>query len=302
MQDPAQLYSMHQTEQELGHPVLIVGMTGFVDAGAAVRLSVDALLGQLPNQPMVTFAVDELLDYRSRRPIMVFAADHWEAYSEPVLAMHLVRDGAGVPFLLLTGPEPDLQWERFTRAVVGLVERLGVRMTVGLNAIPMAVPHTRPTGMSAHATRAALVAGYEPWVGTVQVPGSAAALLELRLGQAGHDAVGFAVHVPHYLAQMEFPTATIALLQAVASCTGLALPVEALREAAEQTQASVAAQVSQSEEVAGVVKALEEQYDAYAGSRTRANLIAEPGAQLPTADELGAAFERFLAEQGEDEG
>ena len=165
----------------------------------------------------------------------------------------------------------------------------------------MAVPHTRPTGLTAHATRPELVAGHEPWVGTVQVPGSAAALLELRLGQAGRDAVGYAVHVPHYLAQMEFPTASVVLMEALAARTGLVLPVESLRGAAEQTQASIAAQLTQSDEVAGVVKALEEQYDAYAGSRTRGNLMAESGAELPTADELAAAFERFLAEQGDDQ-
>ena len=43
--------------------------------------------------------------------------------TEPVLALHLVRDRLGTPFLLLAGPEPDLQWERFIGAVTGLIER-----------------------------------------------------------------------------------------------------------------------------------------------------------------------------------
>ena len=67
---------------------------------------------------------------------MIFVEDHWESYEEPTLALHLLHDDANTPFLLLAGPEPDLQWERFTAAVIGLIDRLGVRLTVGLQRDP----------------------------------------------------------------------------------------------------------------------------------------------------------------------
>src|SRR5207244_13060666 len=136
----------------------------------------------------------------------------------------LLHDDGGTPLLLLAGLAPDLQWERFSGAVEDLVERMSVRVTVGLNAIPMAVPHTRPTGITAHATRPDLISGYEPWLRRVQVPGSAGNLLEYRLGSHGHDAIGFAVHVPHYLAQAGYPAAANELLTAVSRVTGLLLP------------------------------------------------------------------------------
>ena len=63
-----------------------------------------------------TFDIDALLDYRSRRPTMIFVEDHWESYDEPTLACYLAHDRQQTPFLLLAGPEPDLQWERFTAA------------------------------------------------------------------------------------------------------------------------------------------------------------------------------------------
>ena len=76
----------------------------------------------------------------------------------------------------------------------------------------MAVPHTRPAGVTAHASSRDLITGYEPWLQRVQVPASAGHLLEYRLGQQGHDAIGFAAHVPHYLAQTEYPEAAELLL------------------------------------------------------------------------------------------
>lgn len=297
--DPEELYELAPdvpAVDELGGPVLLHALAGFVDAGSAARLAGTHLLGSPDSRVLATFDVDLMLDYRSRRPVVTFEEDHYEAYAEPALVLHLMRDGAGTPYLFLTGPEPDLHWERFVAAVRGLIERFGVRLTVGLNSIPMAVPHTRPTGVTAHATRRELVADSERWVGTVQVPGHAAALLELRLGQSGHDAMGFAVHVPHYVAQTEYPGAAETLLQAVSRATGLQLPTDDLAAEAERIQTEIAAQVSGSEEVASVVRALEEQYDAYVGARGRRRLL-DPQ-QLPTADELGAELEKFLAEQG----
>jgi predicted ATP-grasp superfamily ATP-dependent carboligase len=279
--------------------VLLHTLTGFVDAGQAGRLAAEHLLETFEHRPLATFDIDTLLDYRSRRPPMVFESDHWVSYDEPSLLLHEVVDGAGTPFLLLAGAEPDVQWERFIAAVRDLVGQLSVRLTVGVHGIPMGVPHTRPTNVTGHATRRELVAGREPWIGTVQVPGSVINLLEYRLGQAGHDAMGFAVHVPHYLAQAEYPAAAAALLDNVAAVTELVLPTTALHTAAEATRTELDEQVAASPEVAGVVTALEQQYDAFLATRSESgsggDLLAGRGG-FPTADELGAELERFLAD------
>ena len=301
MIDPADLYSLADDVPTLDRPVLIQALTGFIDAGGGSRLAREHLLRSLDSRIIATFDVDSLLDYRARRPIMVFVRDHWESYEQPQLAVHLLTDEAGVPFLLLDGPEPDVSWERFVEAVRVLSDQLGVRVTVGLNAIPMAVPHTRPVGMTAHATRPELVADYPAWVDTVQVPASVGSLLEFRLGQAGRDAVGFAVNVPHYLSSTDYPAAALALIQSVSRLTGLQLPEEGLRLADEAVRAEIDAQIAQSAEVTTVVRGLEEQYDAYSGGQSRGDLMAGR-TDLPTADELGAELERFLAAQPRPDG
>jgi predicted ATP-grasp superfamily ATP-dependent carboligase len=296
--DPQALYTLGNDLPELDRPVLIHAMSGFVDAGSATRLAADHLLEELDHQVLATFDPDQLVDYRSRRPAMVYDRDHYESYADPVLQVHAVRDGSGRTFLLLTGPEPDLQWERFVTAVRQLVERFGVETVIGLHAIPMAVPHTRPIGVIGHANRPELVPPSDGWSGTVQIPGSAAALLELRLGEHGHDAVGFVVQVPHYLAETPYPAAAVTLLDRVAATTGLSLPTAALLAAADETREAISEQVRGSEEVARVVRALEEQYDAYVGARRRTSLLAPEGQALPSADELGAEVEQFLADHG----
>ncbi len=296
MLDPHELYELTDDLPDLGQPVLIQALTGFVDAGNAGRLAREQLLTSLESRPIARFDLDQLFDYRSRRPVMTFVEDHWESYDEPELVLHLLHDDDETPFLLLTGPEPDLQWERFIAAVAGLAARLDVRLTVGLNSIPMAVPHTRPTGVTAHGTRRELIVGYEPWLQRVQVPGSVGHLLEFRLGKAGRDALGFAAHVPHYVAQAEYPAAAEVLLASVSRSTGLLLPRDGLRSAAEAIRVEIDRQVAQSDEATSLVQALEEQYDSFARGSGE-NLLATESGPLPTAEELGAELERFLAEQ-----
>ena len=277
-------------------PVLVHGMEGFSDAGHAIRIATSHLREQLETELVASFDIDELLDYRSRRPTMSFEGDHFASYAEPALNLYAVKDKAGTPFLLLAGMEPDLRWERFITAVRMLADRFGVRRTIGMNAIPMAVPHTRPTGVTAHGSATELVRGYEPWVGNIQIPASAASLLEFRLGKAGYEAMGFAAHVPHYLSQTDYPEAAQTLLGHLGDASGLSLPVEELTEAAARVREQIDAQVTASEEVTAVVQALERQYDAYVGSQERTSLLAANG-ELPTGDELGAELERFLAQR-----
>lgn len=280
-------------------PVMIHALEGFSDAGHAIRLAAEHLKDSLDTELVASFAIDDLLDYRSRRPVMTFKTDHFTSYQEPQLCLYALRDSAGTPFLLLAGLEPDLQWERFVTAVRLLAERLGVRRTIGLGTIPMAVPHTRPVSMTAHSNNRELIADHPPWVGEVQVPASVSNLLEYRMSQHGHEAVGYTVHVPHYLAQTDYPAAAEALLEQVAKSAALQIPLTVLAEAAESVRQKIDEQVQASPEVAQVVGALESQYDAFVSAQENRSLLARDE-DLPSGEELGAEFERFLAQHAED--
>ena len=287
------------TAGSAGGPVLLHFFEGFMDAGEAGAQVVEHLLDDDQRVLLARFDADRLVDYRARRPTMVFDRDSWTSYDAPTIDLYLLHDSVGAPFLLLSGPEPDVEWERFAAAVGQVVERLGVRLTVNFHGIPMGVPHTRPVGLTPHGNREDLVGLYPRWFEKVQVPASVAAMLEFRLGEAGHDVLGFAVHVPHYLARTPYPQAAVAVLEAVQAATGLVLPGAAVRARQDEVRADVDQQIAEGDgELRSAVAGLEQQYDAVAGAADRENLLAEP-ADLPSADELGRAFEAFLAEQGD---
>ncbi|OEJ96701.1 PAC2 family protein [Streptomyces thermolilacinus] len=308
MLDPQDLYAWEPKglavadmalAQESAGLIMLYHFDGYIDAGETGEQIVDSLLDSLPHQVVARFDHDRLVDYRARRPLLTFRRDRWTAYDTPAIELRIVQDATGAPFLLLSGPEPDVEWERFAAAVRQIVERLGVRLSVNFHGIPMGVPHTRPVGLTPHGSRTDLVPGHRPSFDEAQVPGSAVALIEYRLIEAGHDVLGVAAHVPHYVARSTYPDAALTAVEAITAATGLVLPAVAhnLRTAAQRTQTEIERQIGEGdEELVALVKGLEHQYDAMAGAETRGSLVAEP-VDLPSADEIGREFERFLAER-----
>lgn len=274
---------------------MVLALDGFLDAGSAAARAAQHLVDLSAASVVATFEVDQFHDYRARRPPMSFVRDHYEAYDAPRLVVRLVRDTGGTPYLLLHGPEPDNRWEAFARAVRTVVERFGVTRVVSMGSVPMAVPHTRPIAVTHHANKPELLSGESPWRGELRIPSSAQALLEVRLGEWGHDAMGFVAHIPHYLAQLEYPAASIALLEHVERAAWLTVDLSGLRAEADDREAEVARYLAANEEVGDVVSALEQQYDAFERVETEGSSLLATDQPLPTGEEIGQQFEQFLA-------
>ena len=283
-----------------GRRVLVHAFTGFLDAGGATAMAA-RLLQAREHRLLATFDVDQVLDYRARRPVLTFVTDHFAAVDMPQITLHEVTDAAGTPFLLLSGPEPDYQWQRFSDAVLDVVRATGIGLTVGLSAIPWPAPHTRPLGVTIHGNVPSLVSSPHALAGNIQVPGHIGGILELRLGEAGEQAIGIATHVPHYLGQFEYPSAAITMLEALSSAAGLVIPVDDLRAPASRAEGEIAQQLQSSEEFVTIVRALEQQYDQLAALRgtsaaSAAGSDLAPGGQVPSGDEIAAQVEQFLAD------
>jgi hypothetical protein len=276
-------------------PVLIHSLEGFLDAGNAAALATQALLAQSSGRVVASFDIDAFYDYRARRPPMTFSESRYEDYDAPRLVVRLNHDRLGTPYLLLHGPEPDTHWEAFAVAVRSVVEQFRVRLSVALGAVPMAVPHTRPVMLTNHATAPELLLHENIWRGQIRVPASAQALLELRLGEWGHPAMGFVAHIPHYVAQFDYPAASATMLESVEVVTGLEWDLGEIEAAGEAKTVEIAAQIEDSAEVRDVVTGLEQQYDAFHRPEDDDALPLAEERDLPTGEELGAEFERFLA-------
>lgn len=317
MRDPRDLYRFEDAEVLAAVPrtglTLVHALPGLVDAGNACRIASTYLRDELRHLRLVTFDMDELLDYRGSRPQAVFDGTSYSSIDIPELTLSLMYDEADRPFLFLDGPEPDLQWRRLAEALIDLVEFFDVERVVGMQAVPMAVPHTRPIGLIAHANDPSLLgrpgARPTPAPGTapaadseeaaeIVVPAAFGALLEHELGRADHPAMGYAAQIPHYLTRTDFPAGALALLRRVSDASGLDLPLVHLGDLTDAATVALQGTLAQNGEVRQIVSALEEQYDSLSEGEDASSLATTM--DLPTADEIGEHFERFLADHDGD--
>lgn len=300
MRPPLDMVTFHGEPSFARPPVLLHAFTGFVDAGSATRMAADQILEHCEHTLVATFDIDETLDYRARRPRMTFARDHFASVDIPAITLHDVVDPEGEHFLLLSGPEPDYQWGRFMEAVRLVNERFGVRMTVGMAAIPWPAPHTRPIGVTIHGNEPSLLVPPASPLGEIEVPGHMGAMLELHLSQHEQPVIGVSAQVPHYLVQFVYPRAAQVLLDQVGLASGLALPSAELASAAARAEGEVAEQLAGNDEFAAIVSALEQQYDQLVESGGMPRQLGSGDSPLAagdmlTGDEIAAQVEAFLS-------
>jgi PAC2 family protein len=285
-------YTLHEALPTLDAPVLVVMLTGWIDASGAAAAAMATVREEWSVRPLATFEGDSFIDYRARRPTMELREGVNTRLVWADIEMHVGRDSGGRDVLTLSGPEPDTQWRRFAEVVSTLAIELGVRQLVALGAYPFATPHTRAPRISSSSPSADVVANVAYLKNSIDVPAGMGAVLEHAFTDKGVPALGIWAQVPHYVSAMSYPAATLALLTALHDVAGLMIDAAAIRQETIIQRQRLDQLVAGNDEHRAMVAQLEELYDQ---SQQQTDLFGT--AQFPTGDELAAEFERFLREQ-----
>lgn len=297
MHNWTEMYEIYSDVEIPKNIPLIAGLSGFADAGGAVAQLNEHFFAGGNGQLVASLKTDFFIDYRSRRPIMEFERDHLTNYEPHRISLHKMVDDVGHPFLYLSGLEPDFRWNAFVDILRDFIQMFQVSSVSWIHAIPMPVPHTRPMGVTVSGTRSDLNQSLSLWQPHTQVPVTVLHLLEYSLQEQGDiSVVGFVLLVPHYLAETEYPGVVIAGLDALTTATGLMFPTEDLRQANRELTANIDEQVAHNAELARLVGALEERYDTFVQDNGhKVSLLVDKDGELPSADEIAAELELFLA-------
>ena len=280
---------------ELTEPVLIVMLTGWIDAGGAANAAVEAIEEEGDASPVVEFDDDIYVDYRARRPTMelregLHSVLHWER-----ITLSVGHDQTGRDLLILTGPEPDMAWHRFTKAIGELASDLDVRHMVHLGAYPFAVPHTRTARLSVSSPSQDVLARVPFLRSSIDVPAGVAASLEREMHNRGIPSLGVWAQVPHYIASMSYPAASVALLDGLREATGVVVDGASLRSEVLIQGRRLDAMISGNDEHAKMIDQLEQIYDA---SDDSVEVIdGGPMLEMRSGDELAEELQQFLRDQ-----
>jgi hypothetical protein len=270
------------------HPVLVVVLDGWVDAGFGAATAVAAILSEMKTETFATFETDDLIDQRARRPRLRIDDGVRAGISWPEIQVLVGRDRMGSGVALLIGPEPDYRWRQFTGEVIKIARDLDVRLVVSLGAFPNATPHTRPIKLAATASDAELARKIGVVRGTIEVPAGLGEVIGEACVAAGIPSIGLWARVPHYVAAMPFAPAALALIEGLSSISGLVFGTDGLTRSAEEARRQVDELIAQSPDHEAMVRKMEEQLD------TEGDVLLDIDGDLPSGDEIASELERYL--------
>ncbi len=284
-------------EPMLHEPVLVVMMTGWIDAAGAGASAAAAVSSECDTAPLVRFDDDTFIDYRARRPTMELRDGVNTNLVWSTIEIRSGRSAGGRDVLLLTGPEPDMAWHRFAAAVSDIAVELDVTQMVAFGAYPFAAPHTRAPRLSCSSPSTEVLANVTFARSSVDVPAGMAAALEHALHARKIPSLGIWVQVPHYVAAMAYPAAAVALLDGLTEVTGISIAAPSLRADVTIQRERIDQSVGDNPDHLAMLHQLEEIYDATSGGDTEVVVDDRPGLEMRSGDELAAEIQRFLDEQ-----
>lgn len=290
-------YVLHEPLPVLADPVLVIMLTGWIDASGAAAAALEALQHDCVLRSLATFDGDVFIDYRARRPTMEMRNGVNTRIVWPEISLQVGHDLAGHDLVVLSGPEPDAAWRRFSTVVGDLAVALGISRTILLGAYPFAAPHTRPPRLSSSSPAGVTIGNFPLQDTSFDVPAGMGAVLEHALVDRGIEAIGVWAQVPHYVSAMTYPAATVALVAALQDVGGIVIDAAGARQESIVQRERLDQLIAGNAEHVAMVRQLEEVYDS---SDTAA--IGAPGstfsaAEIPSPDELAEEFQRFLREQ-----
>jgi proteasome assembly chaperone (PAC2) family protein len=286
-------------DPQLVDPVMIVGLEGWIDSGMGASTAMSALLSASDAQTVAEFDTDRLLDHRSRRPVVHLVNGLITDLTWPGIELRAGTDAAGNDVLFLLGAEPDFEWRAFCDAVIDLAQGFDVRMVVELGAYPAPVAHTRPTALSVTTSSTELSDTLHGYVrGTLDVPGGIHSVLDVEANAAGIPAVGIWAQVPHYVAAMPYPPASMALLEGLNSIAGVHFEPGELDSDSRATRIRLDELVAANPQHQTMVAQLEQMMDEGLGGPDDAPTFGFD--RIPSGDELAAELQQYLRDRPDD--
>jgi proteasome assembly chaperone (PAC2) family protein len=271
-------------------PTLICAFAGWNDAAGSATAALEFLSSQFGASRFAAIDPEEFFDFQVTRPTVKLSEGRTREIEWPELLLAEAKIEGERDLVLLWGAEPNLRWRAFCATILDAARELEVELVVTLGALLADVPHTRPVQVTGIAGSPELVerlgfsqARYEGPTGIVGV-------LHDACTRASLPSASLWAPVPHYVAAVPSPKATLALLRRLEDLIDVAIDVSELEQATEEYERRLDEAVAAEPEVRALVERLEQQLDEAEISF----------GDIPSGDSIAREFQRFLRQRGKD--
>jgi proteasome assembly chaperone (PAC2) family protein len=280
-------------------PTMVMAFGGWIDAGRAATGALRHLARDLGATPLARIDPEEFFVFTQERPEVRMNDDGDREFQWPRSEFFAwTPDDGRDGLLLFNAPEPHQRWRTYSKALLDVAERCGVKRIVSIGALLAGAPHTRPVRVTARSNDPVSRSLLEAWgiyrPPTYQGPTGISSVVLDAAERRGISHVGFMGQAPHYLRDSENPAAIQSLVGYVSRLLQLSTDMSQFAEAIQEFRTQCDQAVARDRATREHVKQLEQEYDATA-SEEQPPL---PGGELDS-DKLMQDLQEFLRKQRE---
>jgi proteasome assembly chaperone (PAC2) family protein len=289
------------SKPSLRNPTFVSAFTGWNDAADAASSAVRHLIEGWSAVPLAEINPEPYTDFATIRPQVRLSESGERKIIWPTVSLWYVS-GAGGDIILSLGPEPSLQWKRFSRDLLAVAEHFESKMYLTLGALLADVAHRRPVQLIGTATDSELIEKYNLRRSRYEGPTGIIGVLHDEFSRAALPSASLWAAVPAYASQVPSPKASLALMRRACEMIGTPAPVGAVMHLIERYEEQVNSLVNEDEDLVEYVERLENATDSGMLLSDEVNddqLQIDFGGDTSDKDaaELVDEVERFLREQ-----
>ena len=289
------------SKPSLRNPTFVSAFTGWNDAADAASSAVRHLIEGWSAVPLAEINPEPYTDFATIRPQVRLGENGERKIIWPTVSLWYVS-GAGGDIILSLGPEPSLQWKRFSRDLLAVAEHFESKMYLTLGALLADVAHRRPVQLIGTATDSELIEKYNLRRSRYEGPTGIIGVLHDEFSRAALPSASLWAAVPAYASQVPSPKASLALMSRACEMIGTPAPVGAVMHLIERYEEQVNSLVNEDEDLVEYVERLENATDSGMLLSDEVNddqLQIDFGGDTSDKDaaELVDEVERFLREQ-----
>jgi proteasome assembly chaperone (PAC2) family protein len=289
------------SKPSLRKPTFVSAFTGWNDAADAASSAVRHLIEGWSAVPLAEINPEPYTDFATIRPQVRLGENGERKIIWPTVSLWYVS-GAGGDIILSLGPEPSLQWKRFSRDLLAVAEHFESKMYLTLGALLADVAHRRPVQLIGTATDSELIEKYNLRRSRYEGPTGIIGVLHDEFSRAALPSASLWAAVPAYASQVPSPKASLALMRRACEMIGTPAPVGAVMHLIERYEEQVNSLVNEDEDLVEYVERLENATDSGMLLSDEVNddqLQIDFGGDTSDKDaaELVDEVERFLREQ-----
>jgi len=253
----------------LQQATLVLAFSGWMDGGDVSTGTVNRLVHLLDAMPIAQIDPEPFYLYNvpGSMDIASLFRPHVEIEDGLIKSLSMPENVFYVPpsadLVLFVGKEPNLRWQTFGKCVLEFAKGLGVRRILFVGSFGGSVPHTREPRLFITCSHPELLPEMEKF-GLRRTgyagPGSFTSYLMTQARPAGLDMVSLVAEIPSYL-QGTNPLCIEAVTRRLAKILKLPLDLASLRTASTEWELGVSSAVEQNEDLAQLVRRLEDEYD-----------------------------------------